>query len=52
MARDERVLSVPLGSVLLFSNMLVHRSYENLSDKIRWSIDYRWTVRGTTCYLS
>ena len=25
---------------------MVHRSYENLSDKIRWSMDLRYTVRG------
>ena len=44
---NERVLNVPLGSVLLFTNMTVHRSYENLSDKIRWSMDWRWTVQKT-----
>ena len=35
---------VPYGGVLLFSNALVHRSYSNLSDKIRWSMDLRWQV--------
>ena len=33
-----------MGSILLFSNMMVHRSYENMSDKIRWSMDLRYTV--------
>ncbi len=38
------IFQVPLGSVLLFTNMTVHRSYENVTDRIRWSMDWRWTV--------
>ncbi len=35
-------LQVPFGGLLLFSNSLIHRSTENQSDKIRWSMDLRW----------
>lgn len=30
------------GSVLLLNNVIPHRSLNNFSDKIRWSIDLRW----------
>lgn len=33
---------VPFGSVLLFNNLIPHRSLENSSEKIRWSLDLRW----------
>jgi hypothetical protein len=33
---------VPLGSVLLLNNLIPHRSLNNASDDIRWSIDLRW----------
>jgi ectoine hydroxylase-related dioxygenase (phytanoyl-CoA dioxygenase family) len=33
---------MPRGSVLLFNNLIPHRSLDNLSDKIRWSLDLRW----------
>ena len=42
MARDRVECKVPYGGVLLFSNALVHRSTENKSDMIRWSMDLRW----------
>jgi len=30
------------GSVLFLHNMTPHRSLENLSDRVRWSVDLRW----------
>jgi hypothetical protein len=30
------------GSILLLNNIIPHRSTENYSDIIRWSIDLRW----------
>jgi hypothetical protein len=34
------------GSVLLLNNLIPHRSLENYSDIIRWSIDLRWQRPG------
>ena len=31
-----------LGSVLFINQMVPHRSLENFSDKVRWSVDLRW----------
>ena len=31
-----------LGSVLFINQMVPHRSLENVSDKVRWSVDLRW----------
>lgn len=33
---------MPRGSVLLFNQLLPHRSTENLSNSVRWSLDLRW----------
>lgn len=33
---------MPLGSVLFLNQLIPHRSLENRSDKIRWSVDLRW----------
>ncbi len=33
---------MPMGSLLLINQLIPHRSTENLSDKIRWSVDLRW----------
>ncbi|MEZ5668493.1 MAG: phytanoyl-CoA dioxygenase family protein [Alphaproteobacteria bacterium] len=30
------------GSVLLLNQLVPHRSLENFSDKVRWSVDLRW----------
>jgi hypothetical protein len=39
----ERVVcEMPRGSFLLFNQMVPHRSTENLSERIRWSVDLRW----------
>ena len=39
--------NVPYGGVLLFSNTIVHCSYTNTSQSIRWSMDLRWQVTQT-----
>eukprot|EP00058_Branchiostoma_floridae_P020986 XP_002606476.1 hypothetical protein BRAFLDRAFT_93267 [Branchiostoma floridae] len=33
---------VPYGGVLFLNNAIPHRSLENNTDKIRWSLDLRW----------
>ncbi len=33
---------VPVGGFLLINQLIPHRSLENKSNKIRWSIDLRW----------
>ena len=42
MKTDVVTCEVPLGGVLFLSNCIPHRSLENYSDKIRWSLDLRW----------
>ena len=37
----------PLGSVILHSNLIPHRSTENHTDGVRWAIDLRWHAPGT-----
>ena len=47
MPAGERVrVDVPLGAVLWHQNMLVHRSTENHSDKVRWTCDLRYQQPG------
>ena len=40
--RDLVTCEVPFGGVLFLNNSIPHRSLENYSDKIRWSLDLRW----------
>ena len=42
MARDVVTCEVPFGGILLLNNAVPHRSLENLSNQIRWSLDLRW----------
>lgn len=35
-------VDVPFGSVLLLNQLVVHRSTENRSERIRWSVDLRY----------
>ena len=42
MEKDVVTCEVPLGGILLLNNCIPHRSLENRSDKIRWSLDLRW----------
>jgi hypothetical protein len=34
--------SLNRGDVLLLNQLIVHRSTENYSDSVRWSLDFRW----------
>ncbi|KAL4452431.1 hypothetical protein ABPG75_008093 [Micractinium tetrahymenae] len=40
--RDAETCEVPLGGVLFLNNLVPHRSLNNLSGEIRWSLDLRW----------
>lgn len=40
------VCEVPLGSVLLLNNLIPHRSLDNMSNAVRWSLDLRWQDPG------
>lgn len=40
--KDLEICEVPYGGVLFLNNAVPHRSLENYSDKIRWSLDLRW----------
>ena len=42
MKKDVVTCEVPLGGILLLNNCVPHRSLENFSDKVRWSLDLRW----------
>ena len=42
MKTDVVTCEVPLGGVLFLNNCVPHRSLENYSDKVRWSLDLRW----------
>ncbi|XP_019855947.1 PREDICTED: uncharacterized protein LOC100639497 [Amphimedon queenslandica] len=42
MKTDVVTCEVPLGGVLFFSNCIPHRSLENYSNDVRWSLDLRW----------
>lgn len=34
--------NMKVGSVLFLNQLVPHRSFENHSDKVRWSVDLRW----------
>ena len=40
--RDIATCEVPFGGILFLNNAVPHRSLENYSNKIRWSLDLRW----------
>ena len=40
--RDVVTCEVPFGGMVLLNNCIPHRSLENYSDKVRWSLDFRW----------
>ncbi|XP_078000823.1 uncharacterized protein LOC144453411 [Glandiceps talaboti] len=42
MKEDVVTCEVPYGGVLFLNNMIPHRSLENYSEDIRWSLDLRW----------
>lgn len=39
---DVKVEPVPYGGFVLFHNLTPHRSLENVSNDVRWSVDLRW----------
>ncbi|XP_005105561.1 uncharacterized protein LOC101849867 isoform X2 [Aplysia californica] len=41
-AKDKVLCEVPYGGMLLINNLIPHRSLNNLSNDIRWSLDLRW----------
>lgn len=41
-AGEQVTVEVPFGSVLLLNQLVVHRSTENRSQRIRWSVDLRY----------
>jgi hypothetical protein len=45
---EKDVVSCPvsLGGVLLFNNFIPHRSTDNTTNRIRWSLDFRWHEVG------
>ena len=52
LATDVVTCEVPFGGVLFFNNCIPHRSLENRSDNIRWSLDFRWqNPKAQTDYL-
>mmetsp|Transcript_27759 Transcript_27759/g.69249 ORF Transcript_27759/g.69249 Transcript_27759/m.69249 type:complete len:288 (-) Transcript_27759:704-1567(-) len=42
LSRDVVTCEFGVGGVLLFNNLIPHRSLQNRSDGIRWSLDLRW----------
>lgn len=44
--KDAKTCPVPYGGILVFSNFLPHRSLENYSNGIRWSVDFRFKKTG------
>ena len=42
MKKDVVTCEVPMGGAVFINNCIPHRSLENYSDKIRWSLDLRW----------
>ncbi|KAL3873369.1 hypothetical protein ACJMK2_036498 [Sinanodonta woodiana] len=42
MEKDIKTCPIPYGGVLLFNNLVPHRSLPNMSNDVRWSLDLRW----------
>ncbi|XP_071801414.1 uncharacterized protein [Asterias amurensis] len=40
--KDAVTMEMKYGSVLLMNNAIPHRSLDNMSDEVRWSVDLRW----------
>ncbi|XP_052765897.1 1-deoxypentalenic acid 11-beta-hydroxylase-like [Mya arenaria] len=40
--QDIKTVPVPYGGLVLFNNLIPHRSLPNMSDNVRWSLDLRW----------
>lgn len=39
---DIQICPIPYGGMLLFNNLIPHRSLPNMSKQVRWSFDLRW----------
>lgn len=44
--KDIKTCPVPYGGLILFNNLIPHRSLSNLSQDVRWSLDLRWQRTG------
>lgn len=42
LSKDRQVTPIPFGGMVLFSNMIPHRSLPNTTSQIRWTVDLRW----------
>lgn len=45
---DIDTLEMKKGDLLIFNNLVFHRSLMNRSDTIRWSVDFRFSPTGTS----
>lgn len=45
---DIHTLEMRKGDLLIFNNLVFHRSLMNKSDTIRWSVDFRYSRAGTS----
>lgn len=45
---DIRTLEMKKGDILIFNNLVFHRSLMNRSDTVRWSVDFRYSRAGTS----
>jgi len=48
---DFKSIDVNPGDLLLFSAFLIHRSGENVSDKIRWTINFRYNDMAESSFI-
>lgn len=46
MKKDSKLCPIPYGGMLLFNNIIPHRSLPNISNDIRWSVDLRFVKTG------
>lgn len=44
MKKDVITCEVPMGGILFLNNCIPHRSLENYSNQVRWSLDLRWQI--------
>ncbi|VDI18198.1 Hypothetical predicted protein, partial [Mytilus galloprovincialis] len=45
-SKDKKLCPIPYGGLLLFNNFIPHRSLDNASEGVRWSIDLRFKKPG------
>ena len=44
--KNKHLCPIPYGGLLLFNNFIPHRSLDNVSDEVRWSVDFRFKKPG------